>query len=91
MHSSQPSPEVLRRRLGANLRRRRLRLKLSQDELASRAGLDARHVQKLELGQVNATLKTIAALAGAVGLDPSILLRDPAGGRRAMHQARMPS
>jgi transcriptional regulator with XRE-family HTH domain len=70
------SPIRLQRRLGLNIRHLRQSLGITQDELASRAGLDARHVQKLESGQVNATLKTIAVLAGALQIDPAALLRE---------------
>ena len=69
----------LRRRVAANLRRIRAKLKLTQEQVAERAGLATRHVQKLEAGAVNATFKTVAALARALGVDVSELCRRPGG------------
>lgn len=42
---------------------------MTQDQLAERAGLATRHLQKLEAGTVNATFKTMAALAAGLGVD----------------------
>ena len=67
---------ALQRRLAVNIRQLRQSRNLSQDELSSRAGLAVRHLQKLEAGEVNATLKTLAALAGALDVDPEALLQE---------------
>jgi transcriptional regulator with XRE-family HTH domain len=69
-----PALPDLQRRLAANLKRLRLEEGISQEELASSAGLVSRHVQKLEAGDVNATLKTLNALANALHVDVSDLL-----------------
>lgn len=64
----------LRRRLAANLRDLRQRQSMTQEELAERTGLASRHIQKLEAGEVNATLKTVALIAEGLGIEPDELL-----------------
>ncbi len=59
----------LQARLGRALRRERARKKWTQEVAAERAGMNPRHYQKLEEGSVNATLRTLARLASAFGLD----------------------
>ena len=71
------TPVQLQRRLATNIRVLRRSSNMSQDELASQAGLAVRHLQKLEAAEVNVTLKTLAALAAALGLDPAALLQEP--------------
>ena len=56
----------LLKRVGANVRVLRERRGLTQDHLAYVAGLATRHLQKIEAGQVNVTLRTIARLAAAL-------------------------
>lgn len=68
---------TLQRRLATNIRLLRQGRDISQDELSSRAGLAVRHLQKLEAGEVNATLKTLAAVGAALGVDPQALLQEP--------------
>ena len=71
------APVQLQRRLAANVRLLRQGRNLSQDELSSRAGLAVRHLQKVEAGEVNVTLKTLDALAAALDVDPQVLLEGP--------------
>ncbi len=71
---SEPSVSELRSRVAANVRQLRGVAGLTQDQLAERANLATRHVQKLEAGSVNATFKTVAALAKALDVDASLLL-----------------
>jgi XRE family transcriptional regulator, regulator of sulfur utilization len=71
-----------KRRFGANLRARRLREGLSQEELARRAGLDRTHVSLIECGRREARLSAIYVLARALGiaspeLMPSITAENP--------------
>jgi transcriptional regulator with XRE-family HTH domain len=47
-----------------------------QRELAARAGLHLRHVQRLEAGG-QADLDTVRQLAEALGVEPSDLMRAP--------------
>lgn len=43
---------------GANVRRERVRKKLTQEMLAERAGIAARNLQKVEAGEINLLLTT---------------------------------
>ena len=52
--------------IGRNLRAIRKRKGLSQEQIAERAGLHAKHVQRLEAGAKNTTVASIAALAAAL-------------------------
>ena len=44
---------------GANVRRERVRKKLTQDELAERAEIATRNLQKIEAGQINLLVTTV--------------------------------
>jgi transcriptional regulator with XRE-family HTH domain len=55
--------ERAKKAVASNLRRRRADMHLTQEDLAGRTDLDVRHLQKIEAGEVNLTLKTLAALA----------------------------
>jgi transcriptional regulator with XRE-family HTH domain len=54
-------------RLGAKVRELRTQQGYTQEELARRAQLDAKHVQTIEAGRANATVSTLVALADALG------------------------
>ncbi|MBT9237027.1 helix-turn-helix transcriptional regulator [Pseudomonas sp. MG-2] len=58
----------------ANMKRRRIELGLSQEELAERAGVHRTYVGMLERGEKNATLYSIERLAGALEVEPATLL-----------------
>lgn len=66
----------IQRRLGRAVRGARLARGLTQEEVARRSGFGWRHIQKIEAGEVNVTLRTICMLAIAVGVDPGVLLRE---------------
>jgi transcriptional regulator with XRE-family HTH domain len=68
---------TLRENFAANLRRLRLSAQLSQEELAHRADLDRTYVSALERCQYSASLDTIAQLAGALDVEPHMLLLIP--------------
>lgn len=59
----------------ANVRRRRLELDLSQEELAERAGVHRTYVGMLERSEKNCTIYNIARIAQALNVDPELLLR----------------
>ena len=61
--------------LGANVRRWRLRRKLTQEQLIERTGMDIRFEQRIEGGEINTRLDTIVRLAQALEVEPSVLLR----------------
>lgn len=62
--------------LGRAIRNRRYELKLSQEELAWRAGLHRTYVTDVERGARNLSLATIDKLADALQSPLSVLLRD---------------
>lgn len=63
----------LRRLLAANVHRYRGTLGLTVEAAAERADLDRRHWQKVEAGEVNATLRTLARLSRALGVAVPLL------------------
>ena len=62
--------------LAAVLRSARATTKLTQAEVASRAGVTRRYIQLLENAKQEATLSTFFAIADALSLSPSELLAD---------------
>lgn len=61
--------ERLRRAIGARVRElRRARGRLSQERLAFQAGFDPSFIGRLERGGTGATVETIAAICGALGV-----------------------
>src|SRR5919199_5847457 len=61
-------PDTLLETLARRVRACRRDLGLTQEELADRAGLNPRHVQKIEAGELNVTIGTLSALAIALGV-----------------------
>ena len=60
--------EATRRHLAANVARLRARRSWSQQQAADEAGLDLKHIQKLEYGALNPSLFTLVRLARAFGV-----------------------
>jgi transcriptional regulator with XRE-family HTH domain len=69
--------EDVRRRLSTQVRLRREEASLTQVHAAASVGIDRRHWQKVEAGETNFTLKTLARLGVALGVDPVALLKEP--------------
>ncbi|AXK88879.1 helix-turn-helix domain-containing protein [Nocardia farcinica] len=73
--------------IAAELRAARARRKLTQAELAERAGLHVNSVARLERGERDAKVGQILALASALGVEPHIFLEslpvEGKGDRRA--------
>ena len=65
---------ALRKTLARRVRSLRKQNGLTQEQLAERTGLAVRHVQKIEACEVNATLMTLAVLAAALHVTPSLLI-----------------
>lgn len=65
---------------GQAIRRRRLALGLSQEQLAERAGLHRNYVGFLERGERNASLATLFGLARALELSLGDLFEGVGGG-----------
>jgi transcriptional regulator with XRE-family HTH domain len=68
------SERRLRRKLAANSRRLREQAKLTLEEAAHRAGIHWRHWQKIESGEVNLTLASLARVADALHIEAARLL-----------------
>lgn len=67
----------LRRALARNVRRVREGSGLTLHDAAERAEIHWRHWQKVEAGEANATLTTLAKIATALDVDPADLLTKP--------------
>ena len=65
---------------GARVREHRLEKGWSQEQLASKVGLDRTYIGGVERGERNLGLKNLFRLADALGVEPSALL--DFGGRR---------
>ncbi|WP_024692421.1 helix-turn-helix domain-containing protein [Pseudomonas syringae] len=61
----------------SNVRRRRLELSLSQEELAERAGVHRTYVGMLERAEKNVTIYNIWRIAQALNLEAAVLLVEP--------------
>jgi transcriptional regulator with XRE-family HTH domain len=71
----------IRALVGRNVRRARIELGLTQEELADRAGTSQFYVSSLEAGRRNPTIETVHALAVAMGLRDWLVLLRPDGER----------
>jgi ribosome-binding protein aMBF1 (putative translation factor) len=59
--------EALRKTLGANVRRERTARWISQEELASRCGLNPRTIAKIEAGEIGIRPETLDRIERAIG------------------------
>ena len=62
--------------MARNLRRARHDKKLTQEELADRAGLSMRYIGAIERGDVSASVTVLGQIADALEIDPGELLKD---------------
>jgi transcriptional regulator with XRE-family HTH domain len=69
-----PTSEAARL-VGERIRIERLRLGLSQDEVANLAGMNVSNYGKIERGIGNPVLHTLVRLASVVGVDPAVLVQ----------------
>jgi transcriptional regulator with XRE-family HTH domain len=69
------NPKAARGILGANVKRLRKALRLSQERLAELTDLDQPHISEIEAGLINLTIDNVQALAVALGVEPSDLLK----------------
>ncbi|EPX94552.1 MULTISPECIES: helix-turn-helix domain-containing protein [Ralstonia] len=58
-----------------NVRRTRLMIGLSQEELAERAGVHRTYIGMLERAEKNVTIYNIERVAVALGVEPAVLLQ----------------
>jgi transcriptional regulator with XRE-family HTH domain len=63
--------------LGRNVREQRKRLGKSQEELALDSGMKRSYLSDLERGTRNPSIKAVARLAEALGVEPAALLIVP--------------
>ena len=63
--------------LAANVKRRRLSLGLSQEELALRAGIDRTYASQIERAIANPSLAIICSIADEIGCEAMDLLQIP--------------
>jgi transcriptional regulator with XRE-family HTH domain len=61
--------------VGANVRRLRVRISLSQAEFAELCDMNGRHIQRIERGKVDLHLSSLEILAKALRVAPQALLR----------------
>lgn len=73
--ASLPAFENARQNLAANLARFRATRRWSQQQAADAIGIDLKHLQKLEYGAMNPTLRTVVAVSEAFGVSLARLLR----------------
>jgi transcriptional regulator with XRE-family HTH domain len=60
-------PDVLLRKIGGRILRRRKELGLTQQELADKLGISATNISPIEHGEQNLTIRTLAKLADVLG------------------------
>lgn len=60
--------------VGANIRRLRKAKGLTQEQLAHEAGMAMRYVAGVERGEENPSLRYLAKIAEALGVEPAALL-----------------
>ncbi len=80
--------------IGKIIKRRRLSVEWTQEELATRAGIDTSNVSRIERGRQSLTEDTLKALSDAFGIPASELMaeaevienieKDPISGRNSM-------
>lgn len=61
--------------LGGNLQRLRIERGYTQERLAELTELDLSYTQRVERGEVNLTIGSLAVFAEALGVEPGLLLR----------------
>ena len=68
--------DTLAPQIGRTVRRHRESAKLSQEELADRAGLHRTYISLLERGRRNPSVDALGKIAGALGVPASRLLAE---------------
>ena len=63
------------KKLGENLKKLRLKKKLSQGDLSKALGVDRAYISNIENGRMNPTLSTLEKIAVALGISSSELLK----------------
>ncbi len=63
------------KKLGENLKKLRLKKKMSQGDISRKLGVDRAYISSIENGRMNPTLTTLEKLAEAMGVNSSELLK----------------
>ena len=63
--------------LGAQIRKLRLKQKLTLEELAGRSNMDLKHLQRAEAAQLNLTLVTLIRVSKGLGVPVAKLFQRP--------------
>lgn len=63
--------------MAVNLRRIRHDKKMTQEELADRAGLSARYIGAIERANKSASVSVLGRIAEALGVEPAVLIERP--------------
>jgi transcriptional regulator with XRE-family HTH domain len=71
------SEHEVRERLRRNVRAYRSAASLTADQAARRVQMHLRHWQKIEAGAINVTMRTLARVSVALGIDAVTLLGEP--------------
>ena len=74
--------DITQHALSANVSRLRERNGWTQQEAAEAMGLDVKHLQKLEYGELNPSLRTLVRVASALGVSVGRLLQKNAAARK---------
>ena len=75
--SSSHSFDALKKLLASNLRELRASRGLTQEKAAEATGLNWRHWQKLEAGEVNVTLSTLSKICRGLEIEVGLLFGPP--------------
>jgi transcriptional regulator with XRE-family HTH domain len=79
----------LKKAMATNVRRTRRAREMTQEELADRAGLSARHLGSIERAAVSASVTVSGRLAEALDVDPCELIRTLSRAATSMSLARI--
>ncbi len=82
------SGELLQRDVGARVAELRREKGLTQEALAQRVGTNLKHLQRIEAGLANLTLRSLATLASALGVQVLAFFRTPLGPPRRRGRPR---
>lgn len=75
MKKASPEELTAMESFAANVQRLRRKLGLTQEQLADAVGFSPRYISRLESGEVDATLRTIARVAAKLEVPAAALLR----------------
>ena len=76
-------------RLGERVRRQRILLGMTQEQLAEKAGISCSFVGHIERGEKKASIETVVALCNAMVISPSVLLQDSLSSEVLVSQMEM--